>query len=64
MILDKFRDAGGEPSVPLRSADGSSPDKERSKVAAKTNTKAQANTRAKAKPGQRRPAANEVECTA
>ena len=64
MILDKFRDAGDEPSVPLRSTDGSSPDKERSKATAKTNTKAKTNTRTKAKPGQRRPAENKVECTA
>ena len=64
VILDKFRDAGGELSDPLRSTDCSSPDKERSKATAKANTKAKTNTRAKTKPGQRRPAANEVECTA
>jgi len=58
MILDKFGGAGEEPSVPLRSTDVSSPAEERSEATAESNTKA------KAKPGQRRPAANEVECIA
>ena len=58
MILDKFGGAREEPSVPLRSTDVSSPAEERSEATATSNTKA------KAKPGQRRPAANEVECTA
>ena len=55
MIVDKFGSAGEEPPVPLRSTGASSPSKERSTAAA---------TKAKAKPGQRRPAANEVECPA
>ena len=54
MIVDKFGGAGEEPPVPLRSTGVSSPAEERST----------ATTNAKAKPGQRRPAASEVECPA
>ena len=54
LILDKFGGAGEESPVPLRSTGDSSP--------AETGSEATANT--KAKPGQRRPAANEVERTA
>jgi len=50
VIVDKFPRAVEEPSVPLRSTKGSST--------------AEARTEAEAKPGQRRPAAKEVECTA
>jgi len=50
VIVDKFPRAVEEPSVPLRSTEGSST--------------AEARTEAEAKPGQRRPAAKEVECTA
>jgi putative transposase len=54
MIVDKFGDEGEEPPVPLRSTGVSFPSEERSTAA----------TKAKAKPGQRRPAANEAECPA
>ncbi len=53
MIVDKFGDAVEEPPVPLRSTGGSS--------TAETSSTA---TKAQIKPGQRRPAANEVECVA
>ena len=52
MILDKFGGAGENPPVPLRSTGVSSPAEERSEATAQ------------AKPGQRRPAAIEVESTA
>ena len=52
MILDKFGGAGETPPVPLRSTGVSSPAEERSEATTQ------------AKPGQRRPAANEVERTA
>ena len=52
MILDKFGGAGEPPPVPLRSTGVSSPAEERSEATTQ------------AKPGQRRPAANEVERTA
>jgi putative transposase len=52
VIVDKFGGAVEEPSVPLRSTEGSS--------TAEATTKNKAN----AKSGQRRPAANEVECAA
>ena len=60
LILDKFGDAGEEPPVPLRSTGGSSPAAARSE----TTATATATSKTKAKPGQRRPAANDVECTA
>ncbi len=52
VIVDKFSNAVGEPPVE-RSGTGGSPTAE-----------ATAGTEAKAKPGQRRPAASEVECAA
>jgi putative transposase len=52
VIVDKFPRVVEEPSAPLRSAEGSST----------TETKSEAT--AKSKPGQRRPAASEVECAA
>jgi len=54
MIVDKFGGAVGETPVPLRST-GVSPTPE-------AKSAATAKTEAKAKPGQRRPAAIEVEC--
>ena len=60
MIVDKFGGAGAEPPVPLRSTGGSSPATARSEARAT----ATAETKAQAKPGQRRPAAREVECAA
>ena len=54
MIVDKFGGAGEEPPVPLRSTGASSP----------AETESTATFKAKAKPGQRRPAASEVECAA
>jgi putative transposase len=56
VIVDKFLRAAGEPTVPQRSTEGSPPAEARS--TAKTAAKS------KAKPGQRRPAASEVECAA
>ena len=56
IILDKFLRAAEEPPVPRRSTDGSS--------AAGTESTATATTQSKAKPGQRRSAANAVKCTA
>jgi putative transposase len=56
MIVDKFGGAGEEPPVPLRSTGVSSP--------AKARSEATATTQSTAKPGQRRPAASEVECAA
>lgn len=56
LIVDKFGGAGEEPPVPLRSTGGSSPATARSKA------RAIAETKAKSKPGQRRPAACEIEC--
>jgi len=56
VIVDKFPREVEEPPVPLRSTGGSSTAEERSTATAET--------KAKAKPGQRRPAANEVECAA
>jgi putative transposase len=56
MIVDKFGGAAGETPVPLRST-GVSP-------AAEARSTATAQTKAKAKPGQRRPAATEVKCPA
>jgi putative transposase len=53
VIVDKFPRAAEEPSVPLRSTEGSS--------AAEATM---ARTKAEAKTGQRRPAASEVECAA
>jgi len=64
VIVDKFGGAGEEPPVPLRSTGGSSPATARSKVRATTEATATAETKAKSKPGQRRPAACEVECPA
>jgi len=58
MIVDKFAVAGKEPPVPLRSTAGSSP------ATARSKERATAETKAKAKPGQRRPAARAVECPA
>jgi len=56
MILDKFGGAVEEPPVPLRSTGDSS--------TAEAKSKATATAKSKAKPGQRRPAASEVECAA
>jgi putative transposase len=56
LIVDKFRGAGEEPPVPLRSTGGSSP--------AEARSTATAEDKAMAKPEQRRPAASEVECAA
>ena len=56
IIIDKFLRAAEEPPVPLRSTDGSS--------AAGPESTATATTQSKAKPGQRRSAANAVKCTA
>ena len=54
VIVDKFGGAVEEPPVPLRSTGGSS--------TAEAKPQATATTKAKTKPGQRRPAASEVEC--
>jgi putative transposase len=54
MIVDKFGGAGEEPPVPLRSTGVSSP----------AEAGSTATTKANAKPGQRRPAASEIECAA
>ena len=56
VIVDKFGGAVEEPPVPLRSTGGSS--------TAETRSEATTKTKVKAKPGQRRPAASEVECAA
>ena len=56
MIADKFGGAGGGTPVPLRSTGVPPPAEARSTVTAQT--------KAKAKPGQRRPAATEVQCPA
>ena len=56
VIVDKFGGAVEETSVPLRSTEVSSTAEERSEATAETT--------AKAKPGQRRPAASEGECAA
>ena len=56
MIVDKFGGAAGETPVPLRSTGVPPPAEVRSTATAKT--------KAKATPGQRRPAATEVKCTA
>ena len=56
LIVDKFGGAVEETPVPLRSTGDSSTAEARSEATAKT--------KAQAKPGQRRPAASEVECTA
>jgi putative transposase len=56
LIVDKFLRATEEPPVPLRSTVGSS--------AADTESTTTATTKAKAKPGQRRPAARAVKSTA
>ena len=58
MILDKFGGAGGESPVPLRST-GNSPPAE-----ARSTPESTATVQPTAKPGQRRPAASEVKCTA
>ena len=56
LIVDKFGGAMEESPVPLRSTGDSS--------ITKSSPEATATTKAKAKPGQRRPAACEVECAA
>jgi putative transposase len=56
LIVDKFPRAVEGTPVPLRSTGDSS--------TAKTRSEATATTKSKAKPGQRRPAASEVECAA
>lgn len=56
IIIDKFLRAAQEPPVPLSSTDGS--------CAAETESRTTATTKAKATPGQRRPAASAVKCTA
>ena len=55
LIVDKFGGDGEETPVPLRSTGVCSPSDARSQATAQT--------KAKAIPGQRRPAASEVECT-
>jgi len=56
MIVDKFGGAVEASPVPLRSTgDASTPE---------ARSEATATTKSKAKPGQRRPAASEVECAA
>jgi putative transposase len=62
MILDKYPRAVDEPPVPLRSTGGSSTAETRSEAESTPKTKTTPKTDSKAKPGQRRPAANEVEC--
>jgi putative transposase len=72
MIVDKFGGANEEPSVPLRSTEGSSfakaaaTTKSKTKAAAKEETSAETAVTSKAtpKPGQRRAAACETESTA
>jgi len=72
MIVDKFSRAVEKSPVPLRSTGDSSTAKARAEATASTKAttesraeaKTTAVTKTKAKPGQRRPAANEVECTA
>ena len=56
VIVEKFGGAVEGPPVPLRSTGGSS--------TAEAGSEATAKTKAKAKPGQRRSAASEVECAA
>jgi putative transposase len=56
MIVDKFGGAVEEPPVPLRSTGDSS--------TAEARPEATAGTKAKATPGQRGPAASEIECAA
>ena len=58
MILDKFGGADGESPVPLRSTGGSPP------AEARSTPESTATVEPTAKPGQRRPAASEVKCTA
>lgn len=60
VIVDKFGGAVEETPVPLRSTGVSSTAEERSEATAEATPK----TKAKAKPGQRGPAASEVECAA
>jgi putative transposase len=55
VIVDKFGGAVEAPPVPLRSTGGAS--------TADTRSTATEETKAKTKPGQRRPAASEVQCT-
>jgi putative transposase len=62
MIVDKFARAVEEPPVPLRSTGVSSTAEERSEATAEAT--ATPKTKARAKPGQRGPAASEVECAA
>ncbi len=62
LILDKFGGAVEEPPVPLRSTGDSSTAETAS--ASKATTKSKATAKSTAKPGQRRPAANAVECPA
>ena len=70
LIVDKFPAAVEGTPVPLRSTGDSSTAEARSEVTAKTTAdpeakaRAVATTKAKATPGQRRPAASEVECAA
>ena len=56
VIVDKFLRTVGESSVPLRSTEDS--------PTAETKSTATTEAKSKAKPGQRRPAASEVECAA
>jgi len=68
MIVDKFGGARGEPSVPLRSTEVSpratSTSKATSTSRATSTATATSKARPTATPGQRRPAAREVECPA
>ena len=63
MILDKYPRAVDESPVPLRSTGGSATATE-TRSEAEATQKATPNTGTKVKPGQRRPAASEVECAA
>ncbi len=64
MIVDKFGSAIEEPSVPLRSTEGSSITKTETTTESKTAAKAESTSKATSEPGQRRAAVCEVESTA
>jgi len=66
MIVDKFPRAVEDTPVPLRSTGVSSTAKASAEATTKSKatTTSEATATSKAKPGQRRPAASAVECTA
>ena len=64
LIVDKFGGAVEEHPVPLRSTGCSSTAEARSQTTATSTAEATPRTKAKAKPGQRGPAARAVECAA